>query len=103
MDNFVADGIDIYVTDRGDGYRRLLHYSGPDSIEWWKDITDTAGLAPDPTLTLMGEAGRALLDALSRYYEGSSDMRRLRQDFEYERTERQKLVDLLANIVRGGK
>jgi hypothetical protein len=95
-DNFMADGVDIFITDSGEGHRRLLHVHGPFTVEW-ENISDDS-VVPNPTITLSAEAARALLDQLSRHYEGASDMRTLRKDYEFERDRREELVRVLIGI-----
>lgn len=71
---------------------RILHLNGPAAsfaVSW--DELDPDGTA-EPTLRLDDYSARALLDALTRHYQGAEDTRALRRDYDAER----KRVDTLA-------
>ncbi len=94
--NFPMDGIDIWIALKSDGERVFLQ-PGPDGIGNW-ERTDPASRPAHPTITLQDEAGRVLLDALLRYYEGASDMHTVRSDLLHERGRVDKLTDALIRL-----
>lgn len=68
----------------------------------WEQTEPLAAI--EPTLTLDDDAGRALLDELTRYYHGADDTRALRRDYDAERSRVDKLTDsvsLLAHTLAG--
>lgn len=68
--------------------------AGQQFAQSWDEIA-ADGAVGEPTLQLDGYAARALLDALSRHYEGAEDTRALRRDYDAER----KRVDQLAGAL----
>lgn len=73
----------IIDQDESGHVRRILRSSSDSLVApWeWEEIDHNAGDVA-PTLRLPGEAGRALLDALVRHYDGGEDTRRLRADYD---------------------
>jgi hypothetical protein len=51
--------------------------------------------SPPPALKLDGDVAHALLDALAAHYGGTSDLRRLRADYDAERCRVDKMIDRL--------
>lgn len=51
-------------------------------------------------LQIGDDLGRALLDALSAHYGGTSDIRRAREDLLHERTQRDKLQTAVIDLAR---
>lgn len=94
--NFPADGIDIWIGLKAEGARMILQ-PGPDGIGSW-EILEPGVNPARPTMVLQDEAGRALLDALLRHYEGASDMRTVRSDLLHERGRVDKLTDALIRL-----
>lgn len=70
---------------------------GGKSVEFaaWEEIEPYAA---EPTLTLGDEEGRALLDALTRYYSGAEDTRALRRDYDAERKRVDQLTGALSSL-----
>ena len=99
-DNIIADGIDIYVSLKGNDGRTILQ-SGEDGRQSWKFLDRNAALGTDirPTLTVSDEIARALLDALLRRYEGASDMRTVRSDLLHERGRVDGLIGFIQKII----
>jgi len=96
-DDFMIDGVAVYISLKHDHGRQILHISSDGTQEW----ADHEPLAPaEPTLKLPGEAARALLDALLRHYEGAPDMRTARQDLLHERGRVDKLTDAVIGIAQ---
>jgi hypothetical protein len=98
-DDFMIDGVAIYVSIRRDaGGRQILHF-GPNGSQDWDDHDPLT--ATTPTLKLPGEAARALLDALLRFYQGAADTQTLRSDLLHERGRVDKLTDAVISIAAG--
>lgn len=97
-EDFFTDGISVYVSQKhGGAPRQILHIAEGGKWTRWTDL-DPHGAAepgPDPTIRLTDEAGRALLDALLRHYQGSGDYHELRKDYL---AERKRVDDLLASM-----
>lgn len=55
-------------------------------------------LAVNPTVQLPHDFARALLEALTRYYQGASDMHTVRGDLLHERGRVDKLTDALISL-----
>lgn len=90
-------GVQIFIINQvEDQPRRILRYHG-DGAYSWEALPE--GEAPEPTFTVPGDAGRALLDALARHYDGAEDTRTLRRDYEHERRRHEAKDDLLADVL----
>ena len=94
-DDFMIDGIAIYISDKQGSGRRILHVT--DNGQSWESLESLAAVT-DPTLKLHGEAARALLDALLRFYQGSADTQTLRADLLHERNRVDKITSGLLQI-----
>jgi hypothetical protein len=94
-DDFIIDGLAIWVSLKDGDSRRVLRLGGDRGHEWQQVEPATA---TEPTLQLPGEAARALLDALLRHYEGASDMHTVRSDLLHERGRVDKLIDVISQI-----
>lgn len=100
-DNFAIDGLDIYIALKdGPDSRRILRIHGPHAIGWEELEPQTA---TEPTLSLPGEAARALLDVLLRHYEGASDVHTVRSDLLHERGRVDSLMNVLARIAEAAR
>lgn len=94
---FNPGGIDIFIGLRyGPGDIRILHQTGQFSKEWTQ-IAD--GESTYPTLGIDDDMGRALLDALLRYYQGASDLHQVRQDYLEERKRVDNLQAVISNAL----
>jgi hypothetical protein len=97
-------GVAILIADRpGDGhmggpYRALR--LGPGYEREWEEVTSPAHGPSGPTFTLEDDEARALLDALTRYYNGAEDTRALRKDYDAERARVDKLTATLGDVVK---
>lgn len=94
-DEFMIDGVAIYVSMKHDRARQLLRI-GADGQQEWADHDPLT--TADPTLKLPGEAARALLDALLRFYQGAADTQTIRADLIHERNRVDKLTSGLLQI-----
>jgi hypothetical protein len=98
-DDFMIDGLAIYISIKdGPASRRLLRLHDDDAQEW--EEVDPATMTK-PTLTLQGEFARALLDALTRHYQGSEDTRTIRADLLHERGRVDQLIGTVSAIATG--
>jgi hypothetical protein len=99
-EDFMADGISVRVTLEGDGGRLIL-LPGEDGSTRWEPFDPASalgGAAPYLTIRLPGEAGRALLDALLRHYDGASDLHTVRSDLLHERGRVDQLMAVMMNL-----
>jgi hypothetical protein len=93
QENYAAGGLDVWVAEKGDGRRTVLRPDGA-----WTTAEPGTTLT-DPSLRVPEGAGRALLEALARHYEGGEDTRALRRDYDAERARVDSLVGVLARTV----
>jgi hypothetical protein len=98
--DFLGDGISVRITMENDD-RRLIMVPGEDGYTRWEEFNPQQVLTDGPALTirLPDEAGRALLDALLRHYQGASDMHTIRSDLLHERGRVDKLTDAFIRIL----
>ena len=97
-DDFMVGGIAVYVAMKtGPGERLILHQRDG-HLAW--DRYEPGTIPLEPTLKLEDDAGRAVLDALLRYYQGASDMHTVRGDLLHERGRVDKLTDAMIAIAR---
>jgi hypothetical protein len=94
-------GVAILIADRpGDNAvgmpYRALRFGDGGSREW-EQVTDVYA-GHGPTLVLEEDEARALLDALTRYYNGAEDTRALRKDYDAERARVDKLTDAVIGV-----
>lgn len=67
----------------------------------WESVdADDLTTPLEPTFRLPAEAGRALLDALTRHYNGAEDTRSLRRDYDAERKRVDEQAKVLADVAR---
>jgi hypothetical protein len=93
---FQLDGIKVYMGIRWDADSfSMLHFQehGHQIMERIDPRVESA-----PSMAMSDEFGRALLDALLRYYQGASDMHTLRADYLHERGRVDKLIATLSDI-----
>ena len=94
-DDFMIDGIAVYLSIKDGMSRRILRCQ-PDGNSTWEDHDPLT--TATPTLKLNGEAARALLDALLRFYQGSADTQTVRSDLLHERGRVDKLTEAVISI-----
>lgn len=68
-----------------------------DGFTHFDPVEDTMAVQK-PTLTLSNDAARALLDALTRHYQGASDMHTVRADLLHERGRVDKLMTAVIDL-----
>lgn len=90
--NWLMDGIDIFITLQGSDGRYLVRRDG--NIERLEEGT----VSNESTVTLSEEAARALLDQLLQYYQGATDLHTVRGDLLHEREQRDKLTAAITRI-----
>lgn len=79
---------------------RLLD-DDPSSFQRFRwDPLDSAGADVAPTLVIGQDEARALLDALTRHFQGAGDTRALRRDYDRERDRVDKLLTHLAEVTK---
>lgn len=95
-DQMMADGIAVWIVMK-DGGRvvRVLHQE--EDFATWEEVPEPLAQIK-PTFTLEGECARALLDALTRHYQGAADMHSVRADLIHERGRVDKVTDALIRI-----
>lgn len=99
----ISDCLEVFVVDQQDGMRRVLHQENAVDLRW--DEVGPPGAAVqdailEPTFVLPWDSGRALLDALTRHYEGAEDTRTLRRDYDAERKRVDEQAKVIADIAK---
>lgn len=90
--------LNVVIADhQGEGRILVMHLDENGRVRWDEIEPHTE---PTPTLTLPMDTGRALLDALTRHYQGAEDTRQLRHDYERERGRVDEHTKLIAELVR---
>jgi hypothetical protein len=90
--------LNVVIADHQDEGRILvMHLDENGGVRWDEHERATE---PKPTLTLPMDTGRALLDALTRHYQGVEDTRQLRHDYERERSRVDDQAKLIADLAR---
>lgn len=95
-DQMMVDGIAVRIALRyGHDDVRIMKFNE----EGYSTIEPVDPLAiGGATFQLPHEFGRALLDALIRYYQGSGDCHTLRSDFLHERGRVDKMIDTISTL-----
>lgn len=96
-DDFMIDGLAIYISQKVAGMGRQILRLHDNGTQGWELVEQPATIT-DPTLKLDGDSARALLDALLRHYQGASDMHTVRSDLLHERGRVDKLTDAVIAI-----
>jgi hypothetical protein len=65
----------------------------------WEPLTPDAAEV-EPTMTLGWDEARAVLDGLTRFFQGAEDTRALRKDYDAERARVDALTAVLADVSR---
>ena len=104
-DDMAGYGVRIAIVSQGDNDttpREVLRIVGKeDGVHHFHWQLIEPGTHVEPTLQLPGDMARAVLDGLSRHFQGTDDARALRRDYEHERGRSDKLTDALIGIARG--
>jgi hypothetical protein len=97
----IFGSLHVAIVDQSeDGHvRQILRVTDDPFAASWEDIDHNAGDVA-PTLKLPGEAGRALLDALVRHYDGAEDTRALRADYDAALKRADAKDAVLADVLR---
>lgn len=96
---FASDRIAIAVIlQHNQDERSILHFT-EEGFDRWDQINgfitqDGHG----PTLSLTNDVARALLDALTRHYQGASDMHTVRADLLHERGRVDRLITAVIDL-----
>ncbi|TYK45169.1 hypothetical protein [Actinomadura decatromicini] len=95
----------VYLVDQQDGERpsRILRIieGGDATAVQWADLP-TERFDVEPTLRIGDSEARALLEALAGHYGGTTDMRTLRADLDYERRRVDELIALMGAVITNG-
>ncbi|HEY5835002.1 hypothetical protein [Streptomyces sp.] len=94
-------GLEVFIANHLDDQPALIlqieHTDGVSTHRW---VPYDQGITPAPTLVLPADSGRALLDALTRHYNGAEDTRALRRDYDAERKRVDEQAKVIADIAR---
>lgn len=101
--HFVSDCLEVFIINQADGLRRVLHLENATDLRW--DEVGPPGAAIhdsilEPTFVLPFDSGRALLEELTRHYNGAEDTRQLRKDYDAERKRVDEQGKIIADIAR---
>lgn len=100
-EHFVSDALDVFVVNRHEDQRCVLYIENSGALRWDEIGDERVADVPQPTFTLPFDSGRALLEALTRHYNGAEDTRQLRKDYEFERQRVDSLIGALTRIACG--
>lgn len=97
--DLIVDGVAIWITQkRSNGTGRFVMRAGEDGLPLqWEEVQPATETRP--TLRLTDDAARALLDALTRHYQGATDLHTVRADLLHERGRVDKLIGILGERV----
>lgn len=92
-DWLVMDGLKVAVVmgNEAEG-RRLLRFR-EDGTGIWVPVEEM--VVQEPTMILQDDIARALLDSLTRHYQGASDLHTVRADLIHHRERHDRVVDAL--------
>lgn len=102
-EQFVSECLDVFIIRQHEGQRFLLHMADSMTFMWDEVAPPGATIADsmvEPTFILPFDSGRALLDALTRHYQGAEDTRALRRDYDNERKRVDEQALVIADIAR---
>jgi hypothetical protein len=101
-EHFAGFGIEIVIANHLDEQTvEVLHVEHTDGIPSTRWLPHAPGTdVPAPTFTLPADSGRALLDALTRHYNGAEDTRALRRDYDAERKRVDEQAKVIADVAR---
>lgn len=100
---FLGDTLNVFIVDKhDDGAKRLLQMIDGGAMRWLDLERDGDVYADDPapTVQLPYDSGRALLEELTRYYQGAEDTRQLRKDYDAERKRVDEQAKVIADIAK---
>jgi hypothetical protein len=102
QENLPSASVSVFLIEGDErDSRRILRHLGDDV---WESEPLPEAVTVEPSFRLSESGARALLDALSAHYAGSSDVRQLRSDYDAERARVDKLIAALltppAEVIR---
>lgn len=98
-EGYFGDGIKVFVVRHlAHDDQQILRNTQDAGFTSWEHLEPNTDV--DPTLTLNGEVGRALADALLRHYQGAEDMRSLRRDYDAALQRGDAQASVIADVVR---
>jgi hypothetical protein len=101
-ESYLHDSLDVYVIRKTDGDPRYI-LRMRDGQRHWEVLPDGAAVTnerDEPTIELPMDVGHALLEALTRHYNGAEDTRALRRDYDAERKRVDQHAEVIADIAR---
>lgn len=93
---FASDQIQIAVILQHNQDERSVLHMTEEGYPTWDHVEPMA--VTRPTFTVSNDVGRALLDALTRHYQGASDMHTVRADLLHERGRVDKLLTAVCGL-----
>jgi len=100
-EDLMAHGLTVtFVERRADGLDPAIMRLSEVGVIWETFDANDLAVQPEPTFRLPAEAGRALLEALVRHYNGAEDTRALRRDYDAERKRVDEQAKVLADVAR---
>lgn len=88
--DYARHGVSIHIANRQHRDGAVISYVLQPAVLEWVPAEENAH--SQPGLNLPENVARALLDALSAHFGGTSDTRQLRSDFEHERGRVDRLI-----------
>jgi hypothetical protein len=93
---FASDQVAVAIVLHHNHEERSIMRVNREGFTTWEPVEPMAGTTP--TITLSNDAGRALLEALLRHYQGAEDMHTVRADLLHERERVDKLITLTSEL-----
>lgn len=93
---FASDQVAIAIINQHNQEERSVLHFDADGYPTWIPVTPMA--MAKPTFQISNDAARALLDALTRHYQGASDMHTVRGDLLHERGRVDKLIEAVIGL-----
>ena len=100
-DNMIVDGIAVRISLHRSATDILVGKINEHGYLNFTSYDTTTYTDPGVTFALNNDFGRALLEALLRYYNGSEDARTTRADLLHERERVDKLIGVVCGIAHG--
>ena len=100
-EDMMGAGLSVTFVERpGNGLDPLIMRFSEQGVSWESFDANDLVAQPEPTFRLPWDAGRALLDVLTRHYNGAEDTRALRRDYDAERKRVDEQAKVLADVAR---
>lgn len=102
-EHYAPDFLEVFVIRQDEGHRFLLHQDDSMTTRWDELPPPGSAIADsmiEPTFILPFDSGRALLEALTRHYNGAKDTRALRRDYDNERKRVDEQTKVIGDIAR---